>query len=72
MVRSRISGDTIRLSGGTKSLKKLFIDAKIPAAKRLQIPVIADDTGVLGVYSFGANLDRVYGDNKVCITFQVL
>lgn len=72
VVRSRISGDALRLSGGSKSLKKLFIDKKIPASGRMEIPVIADDMGVLGVYSFGANLDRVHGDNKVCITFQVL
>ena len=58
-IRSRQSGDSIRLSGGTKSLKKLFIDRKIPAAQRDQIPVVFDDTGILGVYSIGANLDRI-------------
>lgn len=58
VLRSREPGDAMRLPGGTKELKKLFIDKKIPAGKRLQIPVIADDTGVLGVYGFGANLDR--------------
>ena len=58
-VRARQAGDTITLSGGTKSLKKLFIDRKIPAARRLQIPVIADEAGVLGVYSIGASLNRM-------------
>lgn len=72
MIRSRISGDSMRLAGGCKSLKKLFIDKKIPASKRMQIPVVADDKGVLGVYSIGANLDRVSGTNLVCITFQEL
>ena len=57
-LRSRRSGDTLRLPGGTKSLKKLFIDRKIPAAQRLQIPVVCDETGVLGVYSIGVNLER--------------
>lgn len=56
--RSRESGDAIRLSGGTKSLKKLFIDRKIPAMRRGCIPVIADEKGVLGVYGIGGNLDR--------------
>ena len=37
VVRSRLPGDSIRLSGGTKSLKKLFIDRKIPASERLRI-----------------------------------
>jgi len=59
VVRSRQPGDAITLNGGTKSLKKLFIDKKIPAAQRLQIPVIADGAGVLGVYSIGAGIDRI-------------
>ena len=56
-VRSRKSGDTIRLSGGRKSLKKLFIDRKIPAQARALLPVVADENGVLGVYGIGVNLD---------------
>ena len=59
VVRSREAGDTIRLSGGTKSLKKLFTDKKIPAARRGRIPVIADDEGVVGVVGIGANLNRI-------------
>ena len=54
----RQSGDAIRLSGGTKSLKKIFIDRKIPAAERLRIPVLRDETGVLGVYGIGVSIDR--------------
>lgn len=57
-VRARQSGDAMRLSGGTKSLKKLFIDRKIPAAQRDSVPVICDDAGILGVYGIGVNLDR--------------
>jgi tRNA(Ile)-lysidine synthetase-like protein len=58
-VRPRQLGDTIRLSGGRKTLKKLFIDRKIPAHHRHRIPVLADDEGVLGVCGIGVNLDRV-------------
>ena len=58
IVRCRCPGDELRLSGGTKRLKKLFIDRKIPAAQRLRIPVIADDKGVLAVHGIGVNLDR--------------
>lgn len=58
LVRCRQSGDTIKLSGGTKSVKKLFIDRKIPARQRLQIPVIADDAGLLGVYGIGVDQTR--------------
>ena len=58
VVRSRLPADTIRLSGGTKSLKKLFIDRKIPASERLRIPVLADEAGVLGVWGIGADQGR--------------
>lgn len=59
VVRSRLPGDRIRLSGGTKSLKKLFIDRKIPASERLRIPIIADEAGVLGAWGIGADQDRI-------------
>ena len=57
-VRSRRSGDSIRLSGGTKSLKKLFIDRKIPAAQRSRIPVICDEGGILAVEQIGIDQSR--------------
>lgn len=60
-LRPRKSGDEIRLSGGTKSLKKLFIDRKIPASQRMHIPVIGDEKSILGVYGIGANLNRTAG-----------
>jgi len=61
ILRSRQSGDHVRLSGGSKSLKKLFIDRKIPAADRDRIPVLADEKGILGVYGIGVHRDRVAG-----------
>ncbi len=72
VMRCRQSGDEIRTPGGRKSLKKLFIDRKIPAVQRLQIPVIADDAGVLGVYGIGVNLDRTaQGFPAVQIRFEL-
>ncbi len=59
VLRSRQAGDTIRLPGGTKSLKKLFIDRKIPEHQRCCVPVLADEAGVLGVCGIGPNLDRI-------------
>ncbi len=58
VVRSRREGDKISFAYGTKSLKKLFIDQKIPARERPFIPVIADSIGVLGVCGFGADIQR--------------
>lgn len=66
VLRSRQSGDTICLHGGRKSLKKLFIDRKIPAAQRLQIPVIADEGGVVGVYGIGASRERLDSGIRIC------
>lgn len=71
ILRPRKSGDVIRLKGGTKSLKKLFIDRKIPAARREQIPVVCDELGVLGVYSIGVHVDRAAGEKPgVTIHFE--
>ena len=63
VARSRQPGDTMRLPGGTKSLKALFIDRKIPAPERQSVLVIADDQGVLGVQDIGPNRDRVEAPN---------
>ena len=59
ILRRRQTGDEIRLSGGTKTLKKLLIDRKIPAHRREMIPVIADDRGILGVCGIGADIRRL-------------
>lgn len=56
-VRARKPGDRIRLinrSGG-KTLKKLFIDEKVPKNKRQSVPVIADEKDVIAVSGFGIN-----------------
>ena len=63
-VRSRRDGDAIRLSCGTKRLKKLFIDKKIPAHHRDQILVVADETGILMIPEL--NLHRVCEDAPNC------
>ena len=56
-VRPRRSGDEICMQGRnvTKSLKKLMIEMKIPAAQRHLIPVFADEAGVLAVLGAGAD-----------------
>lgn len=68
VIRSRREGDRICLKGGTKSLKKLFIDRKIPANKRKNVPVLVDEKGVLGVFGIGANLDRI--ESGVAISWE--
>jgi tRNA(Ile)-lysidine synthase len=73
-VRPRREGDCIRLNkqSGTKTLKKLFIEKRIPARKRALVPVISDDEGVLGIYGLGIG-DRAIpetGDTAIQISFE--
>ena len=65
-IRSRMPGDKIRLPGGTKQLKKLLIDRKIPAPQRDRIAVICDDLGILAVAGIGVNLDRAAAGLPAC------
>ena len=58
-IRSRQCGDRIRCSGGTKTLKELYIDSKIPASQRNCVPVLEDAQGIVGVFGFGADRDRL-------------
>lgn len=58
-VRSRAAGDELRLAGGTKSLKKLYADKKIPQSQRPFIPVLCDDAGIIGAVGVGMDLDRI-------------
>lgn len=44
--------------GGTKTLKKLFIDEKVPRRERERIPVLADGRGVAAVAGFGPEQSR--------------
>ncbi len=58
-VRSRRTGDTFRKNenGKRKTLKKWFIDDKIPLYKRSLLPVIASGPNVLAVVGYGADAD---------------
>lgn len=69
VVRCRQSGDELTTKGGTKSLKKRFIDRKIPQFERSAVPVIADEGGVLAVYGLGADVTRQTGGAFVRIEF---
>jgi len=55
LVRSRLPGDILRKPERNcgKSLKKLFSESRVPPLARDNIPVIADDNGLLAVYGFG-------------------
>ena len=47
ILRSRRSGDMAITAGGTKTLKKLMIELKIPMVLRDRLPILCDNKGVL-------------------------
>ena len=69
-VRPRQTGDEILLPGGHKTLKKLFIDRKIPSHRRSLVPVVADSRGVLLVYPFAASAERGAQPGEAAILIQ--
>ena len=71
-VRSRQSGDSIRLPGGTKSLKKLMIDRKLSAHLRNSVPILADEQGILWAGQFGLNLSRLEKEPSVYILVETI
>ena len=73
ILRSRRTGDRVKLPGrGTKTLKKLMIEEKIPSALRESLPVLADDTGVVAAAPFGPDSARLAqpGEPALEIIFQ--
>ena len=59
-VRPRRAGDRLRLTenGGSRTLKKLLIDRKIPRCRRDGLAVIADKNGVIAVQDIGMDHSR--------------
>ena len=55
-LRTRQTGDSLQLPGGTRSLKRLMIDRKIPAEQRACLPVLTDGTHVVAVCGLGADI----------------
>ncbi|MFO7780666.1 MAG: tRNA lysidine(34) synthetase TilS [Spirochaetia bacterium] len=49
LLRPRRAGDSIRLSAGRRSLKRLFQDHSIPQGVRDMVPVLEDRLGIVGV-----------------------
>lgn len=49
VLRGRQTGDKISLYGGTKTIKKLFIDEKIPLSKRDKIPLLVHGNDVIWI-----------------------
>lgn len=65
IIRNRKTGDKITLKsrGGTKSIKKLFIDDKLTAIEKSQVLVLSDDESVIAVMGYGEDV-RVLPDEN--------
>ncbi|MCD7927549.1 MAG: tRNA lysidine(34) synthetase TilS [Oscillospiraceae bacterium] len=60
ILRPRQAGDQIQLPGRpNKSLKKLLIEARLPAGRRERLPILADEAGVLAAAGFGPQEARL-------------
>ena len=54
-VRGRRPGDRLTLSGGTKSVKALMIDRKIPARMRDAVPILVLNGSPIAVFGVGSD-----------------
>ena len=63
VVRNRQQGDKIKLVGGSKKIKDLFIDLKIPREERCKIPVIVDEEGILQVGEYKSSENYKIDEN---------
>ncbi|MEX0935894.1 MAG: tRNA lysidine(34) synthetase TilS [Gemmatimonadota bacterium] len=64
------AGDRTGTTGGTRKLKKLFVERKIPRSERDRIPVLSDSEGRV-VWIPGTHLDPTFaagpGESRWCI-----
>ncbi len=68
--KSREAGDVITLSSGTRTIKKLFNDKKIPISKRKVLPFICDSRGILWIPETAIRNESAYDlkkDNGKCV-----
>lgn len=73
VLRPRRVGDVLKLPARSgKSLKKWFVEEKIPLLQREFIPILADDAGVLAVALLGGEVSRLAapGDEAFEIIFE--
>jgi tRNA(Ile)-lysidine synthase len=71
-LRGWVHGDRIRMGYGSKKLKKLFAEARVPAAERSLRPVLVDQTDrVLWIPGLARSSDAPEGDAGARLTISV-
>ncbi len=71
-IRSRRPGDRLRLSGGSKSLKALMIDRKLPVRLRDAVPVLTLDDKPIAVFSIGADPEYLAAQNEQALVISLI
>lgn len=71
-LRTRQEGDYLQIdaNGGTKKLKSLFIDNKVPQSDRCHIPLLADGSHIMWV--FGSRISEAYKINENTKTMLIV
>lgn len=64
VIRSRRPGDSIVVRGTRKSVKKLFIDWKVPDDVRQSIPIIEDGSGIRAIAGAFFGFSDLFGDSR--------
>ena len=70
-LRSRLPGDIMRLSGGSRSLKRLMIDRKIPAAMRAAVPVLQAGADIAAVALIGADIRFLANPGELAVEISI-
>jgi tRNA(Ile)-lysidine synthase len=71
-VRGRKPGDRLRLDYGTKKVKKVLLEARIPAAQRASVPVLAEGRGrVLWLAGVARSVDALPKEDHEVLTIEI-
>jgi len=71
-VRGWSPGDRARLPYGSKKLKKLFLEARVPPGRRHRVPVVVDATGaVLWVPDVVRSADASPAEGEAVLTLRI-
>lgn len=72
-VRGWRPGDRVRLAYGSKKLKKLFLEARVPTGERHRTPVVADAGGrVLWVPGVARSAEAQAGQDEEVLTIGII
>ena len=71
-MRFRREGDTVRIGGMTRRVKKLMNEAKIPPESRGRLPVLCDDGGILWIPGLPCRDSAAETPDEISFTYFLL